>query len=286
MVLSLFRRKKDEGDVVSPSFSVSDELEEFTREISKPEKVERVHSKFDVSPEFWLWTCDGFSIKNRKDLVSSFSKMSDSSFKVHVRSKKNDFSDWARDVLGDDDLAKDLLKAKDKVSALRLAKKHSRKKSINTSVLSTDPVHKDFDRKENKLLRSQRLLDGEEEELNNKILELEARRARIFAEIAALERERFYYSVFWQTNNSQRKLSLKDLNVSKEVALEVIKKRISEARELANGGLVDEGELLLEDVRKHVSKCKLSKEDKGFLDHLLEIAETELKIESLKNSDS
>lgn len=281
-MLSFFKKHDEKGDVESSENSFVS-FDEIQKEVEKP--IVKSINKFDVDPEFWLWTCEGFPVKNRKDLVSVFSKLSDAGFKVHVRSKKNDFSEWAKDVLGDEDLSKDLFKAKDRKSSLRAAKKHSRKKSVNTRILADDPVHKDFDKKEKHLLGLQRKIDLEEEELNNRILDLENRRSRIFSDLASLERERFYYSVFWQTNNPQKNLSLKDLSVSKSVALDVVKKRLHEARELASGNMFDEANILLEECRKTIKKTKFDVKDKEFLDHMVEIVETELKIESLKSSN-
>jgi len=279
-VLSFFKKGNSVVEESSDSFVPF----EGVYDSSEGSFVEKL-SKFDVDPEFWLWTCEGFPVKNRKDLVSVFSKISDSGFRVHVRRGKNDFADWTEDVLGDEELAFDLRRAKDRASSLRFARKHSRKKFVRTRVLADDPVHKDFDRKEKRLLELRRRIDVEENELNGRILDLENRRSRIFADLATLERERFYYSVFWQTNNPQRNLSLKDLSVSKDVALEVVKKRLSEAKDLASGGMFDEANVLLEDSRKAIKKAKFDSDVKEYLDHMVEIVETELKIESLKDSD-
>ena len=46
-------------------------------------------------------------------------ELSDDIFHHHVNSDKNDFSNWIKDVIGDQKLANDLLSSKSKDSALK-----------------------------------------------------------------------------------------------------------------------------------------------------------------------
>jgi hypothetical protein len=48
---------------------------------------------------------DGCAIKNLTELVDCLNHMTVEAFRYHVTSEKNDFSNWVRDVLGDEILA-------------------------------------------------------------------------------------------------------------------------------------------------------------------------------------
>ena len=57
-------------------------------------------------------------IKNLEELANVLPEISDDTFQHHVNNEKNDFSNWIRDVVGDQQLANDLLSSKSKYSAL------------------------------------------------------------------------------------------------------------------------------------------------------------------------
>jgi hypothetical protein len=66
-------------------------------------------SKFVVS--------DGRIIKDFKELADALHDMSNDVFRHHVNEFKNDFSNWARDVFGDFELAEDLSKVSSQAEA-------------------------------------------------------------------------------------------------------------------------------------------------------------------------
>jgi len=82
--------------------------------ISKEEAYRRLG---DVPDDKRFWCQDGKVIKNLKDLEEALNNMSDETFRHHSGGERNDFSNWVRDVLGDDKLARDLSKAKSHIQA-------------------------------------------------------------------------------------------------------------------------------------------------------------------------
>ncbi len=73
----------------------------------------------DVAPEQCFWVNNGPILKNIEELANTLPGISDDIFQHHVNSEKNDFSNWIRDVVGDQKLANDLLSSKNKGSALK-----------------------------------------------------------------------------------------------------------------------------------------------------------------------
>ena len=82
--------------------------------ISKEEAYRRLG---DVPDEKRFWCHDGRFVKSLKELAKALNDMSDETFHYHSGEERNDFSNWVRDVVGDDKLARDLGKAKSRVQA-------------------------------------------------------------------------------------------------------------------------------------------------------------------------
>ncbi|MDD5039147.1 MAG: hypothetical protein PHN78_07510 [Dehalococcoidales bacterium] len=62
----------------------------------------------DVPPDKSFWSHDGQVLNNLAELETALSTMSDETYHHHVSENNNDFSNWVRDVIGDDKLAADL----------------------------------------------------------------------------------------------------------------------------------------------------------------------------------
>jgi hypothetical protein len=82
--------------------------------ISKEEANRRLG---DVPDDKRFWCQDGRLVKNLGELEKALNDMSDETFHYHSGEGRNDFSNWIRDVVGDDKLAKDLSKAKSRIQA-------------------------------------------------------------------------------------------------------------------------------------------------------------------------
>ena len=73
----------------------------------------------DVPPENGFWCSDGRVLKNLSELEKALGEMSEETFGYHSNEVKSDFSNWVRDVIGDEKLARDLLKSTTRARALR-----------------------------------------------------------------------------------------------------------------------------------------------------------------------
>jgi len=82
--------------------------------ISKEEANRRLG---DVPDDKHFWCHDGKLIKNLRELGKALNDMSDETFHYHLGEGRNDFSNWVRDVVGDNKLANDLSKAKSRIQA-------------------------------------------------------------------------------------------------------------------------------------------------------------------------
>ena len=67
-----------------------------------------------VDGERCFWVNNGPVLRNLDELYAALSEMGKDTFSHHVSKDKNDFSAWIRDVLGDQKLAQDLMKASSK----------------------------------------------------------------------------------------------------------------------------------------------------------------------------
>lgn len=73
----------------------------------------------DVPDDKQFWCNDGRTLKNLAELEAALEEMSDDTFRYHATESKNDFSNWVRDVIGDEQLARDLLKSVSRFDAAR-----------------------------------------------------------------------------------------------------------------------------------------------------------------------
>ena len=63
--------------------------------------------------------CDGRMFRNMEELKHAFSNMGDEGFSYHANSEKNDFSNWVKDVIKDEKLARDLAKSQNQSQAAK-----------------------------------------------------------------------------------------------------------------------------------------------------------------------
>jgi len=73
----------------------------------------------DAAPEQCFWVNNGPILKNMEELANALPDMAEDTFRHHVNNEKNDFSSWVRDIIGDANLANDLLSSKNRDSALK-----------------------------------------------------------------------------------------------------------------------------------------------------------------------
>lgn len=73
----------------------------------------------DVSEEKSFWCHDGRYLKNLEELQAALEQMTDEVYQYHSNAEKTDFSNWVKDVIGDDKLSSDLLKCTTRAEAAR-----------------------------------------------------------------------------------------------------------------------------------------------------------------------
>ena len=72
----------------------------------------------NAAPEQCFWVNNGPILKNLEELANALPDMSDDTFMHHANNEKNDFSNWVKDIIGDQKLANDLLSSRTRYSAL------------------------------------------------------------------------------------------------------------------------------------------------------------------------
>ncbi len=69
-----------------------------------------------------FWCQNGKKLSSMKELKDALPKMANAVFSAHSNETKSDFSKWVADVIGDEKLARDLAKARDKAEAAKAVK--------------------------------------------------------------------------------------------------------------------------------------------------------------------
>ncbi len=79
------------------------------------EKADKVLAKV---PEGYVFYCHDYTIfTDVNELAAGLATMADETFAYHSNLEKQDFSNWVRDVIGDERLANDLARAASKLQA-------------------------------------------------------------------------------------------------------------------------------------------------------------------------
>jgi hypothetical protein len=71
-----------------------------------------------VPAEYVFWCHDGRIFTDLYDLMEGLNTMSDETFAYHSNLVKHDFSNWIRDIIGDEELADELVAAADRSEAV------------------------------------------------------------------------------------------------------------------------------------------------------------------------
>lgn len=71
----------------------------------------------NVPDQYTFYCSDGSRLWSMRDLQDELLKMADDTFSYHSDHDKTDFSNWVKDIIGDEKLARDLAKAKGRLEA-------------------------------------------------------------------------------------------------------------------------------------------------------------------------
>lgn len=73
----------------------------------------------DVEGWKCFWVNNGPVLRNLYELYGALKEMGNKTWQHHASKDKNDFAAWVKEVIGDEKLASDLLKAKNKLTAAK-----------------------------------------------------------------------------------------------------------------------------------------------------------------------
>jgi hypothetical protein len=73
----------------------------------------------DVPQRKQFWCQDGRVLKSLPQLGVALKQMDEETFRHHSSESRNDFSNWVRDVIGDEKLSRDLLKSTTQAQAAK-----------------------------------------------------------------------------------------------------------------------------------------------------------------------
>jgi hypothetical protein len=79
-----------------------------TRTTAKLPKSEAVQYLAKVPEEYVFWSIDGRILRDMKDLKEALDIMTVETFRYHCNDVKKDFSNWVKDIVKDEKLAKEL----------------------------------------------------------------------------------------------------------------------------------------------------------------------------------
>ena len=94
------------------------------------EDAERILA--DASPEQCFWVNNGPIIRNLSEMADALGSIKDEIFSYHVNKEKNDFGNWVREVLKDEELANDIARIKSKERILKKVQSRLKKLEIKT----------------------------------------------------------------------------------------------------------------------------------------------------------
>ena len=70
--------------------------------------------------EYVFWCSDGRVLRDMRELGEALATMTDETFAYHSNAEKKDFSNWLKDVIGDEKLAKDIENVLDRNQAANI----------------------------------------------------------------------------------------------------------------------------------------------------------------------
>ena len=74
----------------------------------------------DIPQEKRFWCSDEQVLKNLPELKVALEQMSEETFRYHSNEFRNDFSNWVRDVIGEEKLSRDLQKSATRAQAAKV----------------------------------------------------------------------------------------------------------------------------------------------------------------------
>lgn len=101
-------------------FKPKSKTEKKTAGISGIEESQAEKFLAQVPEEHAFWSNDGRIFRDMQELKGGLESMSDQTFAYHCNESKKDFSNWVRNIIGDEKLAHDLENVSNREEAARI----------------------------------------------------------------------------------------------------------------------------------------------------------------------
>jgi len=103
--------------------------------VAKFQKLDVEKLLGDVPDENVFRCYDGSIYRNMRELRDGLETLSDETFAFHVRAERNDFGNWVRDIIGDEKLARDLIKTRNKLQSAKSVAERIRSLTAKNEVI-------------------------------------------------------------------------------------------------------------------------------------------------------
>ena len=97
---------------------------EQTKNSENTKKTGKISLFIDIAPDKYFVLCDGKTIKDYQELALLLETVNDDVFFYHVNNERNDFANWVNDVFGEEKLANEIRKSKNKTEIIAIIYKH------------------------------------------------------------------------------------------------------------------------------------------------------------------
>jgi hypothetical protein len=271
-----------------------------------------IHNK-DVEPELRLWLSDGRVISTIEELYAAVKNMKSRSYSEHANRNQNEFADWVGQILGQEKLADELIKAGSQKKAVNILKMFVEKSKSIPLIPEAEklieqkelPAPKDLEEalapveqpdtpagaktdvlrvEEMRLLEEEAAINKEEEELNAKRIDVSRKRYALIKKRGEFEKRKFQQFL---TNYQQKTIPVSKIikpveaPEQKSAVKEQIKVMISQAREMAKSGRVNEATGVFNHIKKSVNLNALSDAEKKKVEYDLLGLEAEIRLAAL-----
>ena len=262
------------------------------------------YSVKEVPPEFNFWLCDGRVIRSLFELSDAFKSIPSEVFAYHANSQKNDFADWIRDIVKDQQLAYLVRKSQSLKGTQEVLEKRLRglrpiqvRPKLSAPVpVALLPEHKvlqiqapetktPFEKKlnliaerEKSLIAKEKQLFDEEQKVNDAKIELIRRRYELLKERGILDKDKF--EIFMQQRPGYKQAEDKKTEVT--IDKTKLEQLIEQAKVQAQSGNLGEAANQVKEIYNLLKASKLTSDEKKVLGYRIMDLEADVKLASLK----
>lgn len=156
----------------------------------------------DVPSHHYFLARNGVTIKNLQELKTAIEQMDDASFKHHVNEEKNDFSEWIKNIIKDEKLAKNILSTFSKEKMMQIIEKRIKeaenKNSENKIIIPPQKQEEKINEKQPQKVEEALQKEIEIRKREEKIREIEEKIEKKLGEAAQPKSAKFFSKEFIQ----------------------------------------------------------------------------------------